>query len=160
VRRRSNEVGTWFRSNLQNGIGGIEIERKPISWRRLHPRSVRRSTAVAPRPGSQAFAPVGREELISVGALLRSNYALAHATVKDEVSPTAALQTTINKIDGTTGAFISVFVRDGTGGMQHAVGLAFGPDSNLYVGGALSHNFVRFDTKAAAGESCGSPAAG
>jgi hypothetical protein len=39
----------------------------------------------------------------------------------------------ILRYDGGTGAFVDVFVADGTGGLDQPVGLAFGPDGNLYV---------------------------
>jgi len=39
----------------------------------------------------------------------------------------------ILRYDGTTGAFVSVFVPQGNGGLHTPLGLVFGPDGNLYV---------------------------
>src|ERR1700683_3211290 len=46
---------------------------------------------------------------------------------------TSYLNNEVLKYDGTTGAFVSVFVSAGSGGLSYPVGLAFGPDGNLYV---------------------------
>jgi DNA-binding beta-propeller fold protein YncE len=35
--------------------------------------------------------------------------------------------------DGTTGAFLGEFVASGSGGLDHMLGMTFGPDANLYV---------------------------
>lgn len=37
------------------------------------------------------------------------------------------------RFDGTTGAFLGEFVPRGRGGLDHAAGITFGPDGNLYV---------------------------
>jgi sugar lactone lactonase YvrE/subtilisin-like proprotein convertase family protein len=48
--------------------------------------------------------------------------------------------------NGTTGAFISIFVTAANnGGLKDPVGLAFDAKGNLYVGGAQSNNIVEFD---------------
>lgn len=39
----------------------------------------------------------------------------------------------IRRYDGTTGAFLGVFVSGGSGGLNSPVGMVFGPDGNLYV---------------------------
>lgn len=39
----------------------------------------------------------------------------------------------ILRYDGTTGAFLGEFVASGVGGLDHPIGLTFGPDGNLYV---------------------------
>ena len=50
------------------------------------------------------------------------------------------------RYDGKTGAFLGVFVQaQNNGGLDHPLGLAFGPDGHLYVGGAESHSIVRFN---------------
>src|SRR5262249_51371605 len=42
----------------------------------------------------------------------------------------------VMRYDGATGAPLSEFVASGSGGLQLAVGLTFGPDGNLYVASA------------------------
>lgn len=42
----------------------------------------------------------------------------------------------VMRYDGTTGAPLGEFVASGSGGLQSAVGLTFGPDGNLYVASA------------------------
>jgi hypothetical protein len=44
----------------------------------------------------------------------------------------------VNRYDGETGAFIEVFVSQGSGGLSVPVGLRFGPDENLYVASATT----------------------
>lgn len=39
----------------------------------------------------------------------------------------------VKRYDGTTGQFLGEFVVSGSGGMDHAAGITFGPDGNLYV---------------------------
>jgi hypothetical protein len=39
----------------------------------------------------------------------------------------------VKRYDGTTGQFIGEFVVSGSGGLDHAAGITFGPDGNLYV---------------------------
>ncbi|HLX06756.1 MAG TPA: hypothetical protein VKY89_02720, partial [Thermoanaerobaculia bacterium] len=47
--------------------------------------------------------------------------------------------------DGNTGAFLGVFVAKGSGGLNGAYGLAFGPDGNLYVNSFTSNQVLRYD---------------
>jgi hypothetical protein len=47
----------------------------------------------------------------------------------------------VERYDGTSGAFVSSFT---VAALRRPWGLAFGPDSNLYVGGLTSNNVVRF----------------
>ncbi|QDV26785.1 Calx-beta domain-containing protein [Aureliella helgolandensis] len=51
------------------------------------------------------------------------------------------------RYDGTTGAFIDVFVTAGheTGGINDAIGLVFGPGGDLYVGRAGGDSVLRYD---------------
>src|SRR5262245_54900756 len=46
---------------------------------------------------------------------------------------TSLLDHSVQRYDGATGAPLGQFVASGSGGLQHAVGLTFGPDGNLYV---------------------------
>jgi hypothetical protein len=39
----------------------------------------------------------------------------------------------VKRYDGTTGQFLDEFVATGSGGLDHAAGITFGPDGNLYV---------------------------
>jgi len=39
----------------------------------------------------------------------------------------------VKRYDGTTGQFLGEFVANGSGGLDHAAGITFGPDGNLYV---------------------------
>jgi hypothetical protein len=39
----------------------------------------------------------------------------------------------VKRYDGTTGQFLGEFVTTGSGGLDHAAGITFGPDGNLYV---------------------------
>jgi sugar lactone lactonase YvrE/subtilisin-like proprotein convertase family protein len=46
--------------------------------------------------------------------------------------------------NGATGAFMSVFVSNGSGGLHTPQGLAFGPDGNLYVSSGRSGAVLRY----------------
>ena len=46
------------------------------------------------------------------------------------------------RFNGTTGAFVDEFISAGTGGLDNARGLAFGPDGNLYVVSSFDTNQV------------------
>jgi hypothetical protein len=47
--------------------------------------------------------------------------------------------------NGTTGAYLGVFVAAGSGGISGPYGMTFGPDGNLYVSGRNSNNVVRYN---------------
>jgi DNA-binding beta-propeller fold protein YncE len=47
--------------------------------------------------------------------------------------------------DGTTGAFQSIFVPHGSGGLTFPLGGGFGPDGNLYVANSDNDTVVRYD---------------
>jgi WD40 repeat protein len=49
------------------------------------------------------------------------------------------------RYDGTTGAFIDIFVSAGSGGLSRTQGLAFGPDGNLYVCSNATSRVLRYD---------------
>ena len=49
------------------------------------------------------------------------------------------------KFNGTTGAFMGVFVAAGSGGLLSARGVAFGPDGDLYFTSFGTNQFLRFD---------------
>jgi hypothetical protein len=49
------------------------------------------------------------------------------------------------KYDGRTGAFLSVFVSAGSGGLIFPQGLAFGPDGNLYAASEGSGQVLKYD---------------
>ena len=49
------------------------------------------------------------------------------------------------RYDGRTGAFLGVFVAKGSGGLNGAYGLAFGPDGNLYVDSFINNQVLRYD---------------
>jgi len=51
----------------------------------------------------------------------------------------------VSRYDESTGAFLGVFVRGGSGGLRNAQGLAFGPDGNLYVASFESQQILRYD---------------
>jgi hypothetical protein len=48
------------------------------------------------------------------------------------------------RFDGTTGAFVDVFVPSGSGGLSLPVDLAFGPDGNLYVSSFFTDSVLRY----------------
>ncbi len=48
-------------------------------------------------------------------------------------SATSTVPDQVLRFDGTTGAFLDVFVANGSGGLDNPNGLMFGPDGNLYV---------------------------
>lgn len=51
----------------------------------------------------------------------------------------------IYRFDGTTGAFIGVFVVPGLGGLDNPQWLTFGPDNQLYVASFVSNQILRYD---------------
>jgi hypothetical protein len=51
------------------------------------------------------------------------------------------------RYDGKTGDFIDVFVAPGSGGLDFAAELSFGPDGNLYVNSYLGDSVLRYDGK-------------
>lgn len=54
------------------------------------------------------------------------------------------------RFDGTTGRFVDVFVKPGSGGLKGPVGMRLGPDGNIYVAGADSNNIIRYDIRTGA----------
>jgi len=49
------------------------------------------------------------------------------------------------RYDGTTGAFIGVFVTAGSGGLDEAEGMAFGPNGNLFVASELGNAVLEYN---------------
>jgi len=49
------------------------------------------------------------------------------------------------RFNGSTGAALGVFVSPGSGGLQDAAKIAFGPDGKLYVGSKRANVTLRFD---------------
>lgn len=49
------------------------------------------------------------------------------------------------KFNGTTGAFIGKFVKDGSGGLNGPRGVAFGPNGNLFVTSQSSNQVMEYD---------------
>ena len=49
------------------------------------------------------------------------------------------------RFNGSTGAFMNVFVASNSGGLEEPRGLAFGFDGNLYVVGGDSNGIYRYD---------------
>jgi DNA-binding beta-propeller fold protein YncE len=49
------------------------------------------------------------------------------------------------RFDGTTGAFVNIFVTAGSGGISGPHGMTFGPDGNLYVSGRNNATVERYD---------------
>jgi hypothetical protein len=68
-----------------------------------------------------------------------SLYASSH------VVPNPATTDTVKRYDGTTGAYLGDFVTAGSGGLNDANGLAFGPDGNLYVASNLGSEVKRYN---------------
>lgn len=51
----------------------------------------------------------------------------------------------VYRFDGATGAFISILVTAGSGGLSQPTGLTFGPDGNLYVASFDNGQILRYD---------------
>ncbi|MGA2184574.1 MAG: NHL repeat-containing protein, partial [Bryobacteraceae bacterium] len=51
----------------------------------------------------------------------------------------------VKRFNGTTGAYIDDFVPSGSGGLDYAQGLVFGPDGNLYVADNSASAILRYD---------------
>jgi outer membrane protein assembly factor BamB len=51
----------------------------------------------------------------------------------------------ILRYNGTTCAFMDVFVSAGSGGLNRPVNVIFGPDGNLYVSSSASHEVIRYN---------------
>ena len=57
----------------------------------------------------------------------------------------SAVSDAVYRYNGTTGAFIDVFVSPGSGGVDGASAITFGPDHNLYVTSLFAHAVFRYD---------------
>jgi hypothetical protein len=65
-------------------------------------------------------------------------------------NPGADLSPQILRFNGSTGAFIDVFVRTGDGGLRAPFTLIFGPDRNLYVASVFTNSVLRYNGKTGA----------
>lgn len=54
-------------------------------------------------------------------------------------------QSAVYRYNGTTGAFIDLFVTGGSGGLTNATGVVFGPDGNLYVSSRNTNQVLRYN---------------
>jgi WD40 repeat protein len=66
-----------------------------------------------------------------------------YATSVIEGSP--GTTSTVKRYNGATGAYLGDFVTAGSGGLDNANGVSFGPDGNLYVVSFNSHEVKRYD---------------
>src|SRR5262245_891808 len=55
------------------------------------------------------------------------------------------LNNRVLRYDGVTGAFIDVFVPNGSGGLAEPQNLTIGPDGNLYIGNWVDGSVKRYD---------------
>src|SRR5262249_38910680 len=67
--------------------------------------------------------------------------------VANDTTPTNYGGTPGNSLryDGTTGAFMDVFVPSGSGGLSQANDLHFGPDGHLYISNADKNSVLRYN---------------
>ena len=56
-------------------------------------------------------------------------------------------QTSVLRYDQVTGAFLDASVTPGSGGLNNAQGISFGPDGNLYVASFFSGQILRYNGK-------------
>lgn len=56
----------------------------------------------------------------------------------------------VRRYDARTGGFVDVFVQPGSGGLEGAVGMVFGPDRQLYVASATTGAVLRYDGRTGA----------
>lgn len=63
----------------------------------------------------------------------------------DEVVAANLNDGSVARIDGRTGEFRGYLVAPGSGGLEGATGLAFGPDGDLYVGSSRTDQVLRYD---------------
>jgi streptogramin lyase len=88
------------------------------------------------------FVPPGSSGLVyPYGLTFGSDHNLYVSIYNDGHANTGS----VLRYDGTTGAFLNVFVAPMSSPLQTAGGLVFGPDGNLYVAGANSGNILRYD---------------
>jgi hypothetical protein len=57
----------------------------------------------------------------------------------------SAATSEVMRYDGTTGAFEGVFVTAGSGGLNEAEGMAFGPNGNLFVASELGNAVLEYN---------------
>lgn len=68
-----------------------------------------------------------------------------YASSDDGGDPSGPARNSVLRFDGQTGAFQSIFVASGSGGLDNPNGLTFGPDGNLYVASTKTDSVLRYD---------------
>jgi hypothetical protein len=76
---------------------------------------------------------------------LRDNYGQMIFGLDGNLYDTSCATNNVLRFDGTTGAFLNVFVPAGSGGLTCSEGLVLGPDGNLYVVSTLTNSILRYD---------------
>jgi streptogramin lyase len=79
--------------------------------------------------------------LLMLAGILGTAQARADLFVGNFFSP----DLNVLRYDGTTGAFVGVFVPTGSGGLSFPLGGSFGPDGNFYVSNSDADNVLRYD---------------
>lgn len=103
------------------------------------------------------LAMVLASPVASVGAVMQAPGAEARIRPGDVVAANLSSHV-VSVYDGGTGAYRGPAFDSGSGGLQNATGLAFGPDGDLYVGSAGNGRILRYD--GATGEYLGMFASG
>ena len=65
--------------------------------------------------------------------------------VSSEVPGAPTATDTVKRFNGATGAYIDDFVGAGSGGLDNANGVTFGPDGNLYVASSNNDSVLRYN---------------
>jgi hypothetical protein len=89
------------------------------------------------------------EKLHAVGyivAVILSGILTAHAPVANAyLLVSSVLTDNVKRYDVGSGAFINNFITSGSGGLQGPLGLAYGPDGNLYVSSYSTNSVIRYN---------------
>jgi streptogramin lyase len=84
------------------------------------------------------------------GTVLDSPEILLTADLGGDLLVTNGIDASVHRYDGRTGAFESVFVSPGSGGLDNPQALVYGPDGNLYIASFGSRNVLRYDGRTGA----------